>query len=102
LKAKNIYINPLLKPKNTWNKLCFETAYLGENLINLYKRKVAQNVAHSLGYFSCAKNHNEPWQKIDQSGHPDYNGIAVNYCSEKFYNIEILYILFSSSLTLQT
>jgi hypothetical protein len=27
-KAQNIYIKPLLKPKNTYNKPCFETGYL--------------------------------------------------------------------------
>jgi hypothetical protein len=59
LKAQNIYIKPLLKPYNAYNKLCFETAYLGENVINLLKQKVAQNVAISLGYFKFSKNHNE-------------------------------------------
>jgi hypothetical protein len=47
-----------LKPSNTYNKPCFETAYLGENVINLLNQKVAQNVAIILGIFS--KNHNEP------------------------------------------
>jgi hypothetical protein len=28
----------------------FETAYLGENVMNLVKQKVAQNVAISFGY----------------------------------------------------
>jgi hypothetical protein len=47
-----------LKPENTNNKSSFETVYLGENVINLLKQKLAQNVAISLGYF--LKNHNEP------------------------------------------
>jgi hypothetical protein len=33
---------------------------LGENLVNLQKPKIAQNVAISLGYFIVSKNHNEP------------------------------------------
>ena len=44
LKAQNIYIKPLLKPKNTCNKPYFETAYLGKNVKNWAKQKVAQNV----------------------------------------------------------
>ncbi len=64
LEAKNIYINPLLKPQNTYNKPCFETAYLCENVINLLKQKVAQNVAISLGYFIFSKNHNEPTKVV--------------------------------------
>ncbi len=35
------------------------TDYLGENVINLLKPKVAQNVANSLGYFIISKNHSE-------------------------------------------
>jgi hypothetical protein len=49
-----------LKPLNTYNKPCFETAYLGKNGINLLKQKVAQKVAIILGYFILSKNHNEP------------------------------------------
>jgi hypothetical protein len=60
LKTKTIYIKPLLKPKNTHNKSCFVTAYLGENEINLLKQKVAQKVTIILGYFIISKNHNEP------------------------------------------
>jgi hypothetical protein len=55
LKAQNIYNKPLLKPQNTYNKPCFETAYLGENVINLLKQKVAQKVAIILGYFILSK-----------------------------------------------
>jgi hypothetical protein len=40
LKAQNIYIKPLFKPLNTHNEPCFETGYLGENVINLLKQKV--------------------------------------------------------------
>jgi hypothetical protein len=60
LKTQNIYIKPLLKPYNTYNKPCFETVYLGKNVINLLKQKVAQKVAIILGYFIFSKNHNEP------------------------------------------
>jgi hypothetical protein len=35
-------MKPLL---NSYNKPCFENAYLGENVINLLKQKLAQNVA---------------------------------------------------------
>ncbi len=38
----------------------FGTAYLGENVINLLKQKIAQNVAISLGFLIFSKNHNEP------------------------------------------
>ncbi len=41
LKAQNI--KSLLKPYNTYNKLCFETANLDE--INLLKQKVTLNVS---------------------------------------------------------
>jgi hypothetical protein len=44
LKTRNIYIKPLLKPLNTHNKPCFETANLGKNVINLLKQKVAQKL----------------------------------------------------------
>jgi hypothetical protein len=59
LKAQNIYIKPLLKLRNTYNKPCFEAAYLGENVINMLHQKVAQNITISLGYFIFSKNHNE-------------------------------------------
>ncbi len=49
----------LLKPKNTNNKPCFETTYLGETLINLLKQKVGPKVAIVLGYFIVSKNHND-------------------------------------------
>jgi hypothetical protein len=56
---------------NTYNKTCFETAYLGENVIILLNQKVAQNVTVPLGYFICSKNHNEP-KKVAQlvKNHP--------------------------------
>jgi hypothetical protein len=60
LKARKIYTKPLLKPKNTHNKPCFETAYLGVKVINLFQQKVAQNIAISLGYFIFSKNHEPP------------------------------------------
>ncbi len=46
--------------EKTYNKPCFETAYLDKNVINLLKQKVAQKVAIILGYFIFSKNHNEP------------------------------------------
>jgi hypothetical protein len=66
----------LLKPLNTHNKPCFETAYLCENLINLLKLKVAQKVAIIFGYFILSNNHNEPskvaqLEKNDLICHPD-------------------------------
>ncbi len=64
-KVQNIYIKPVLKPLNTYNKKCFEHAYLCENVIDLLEQKIAQNVAISLGYFTFSINHNEP-QKVAQ------------------------------------
>jgi hypothetical protein len=58
LKAQNIYINHFWSLKIP-TKTYFGTAYLSENVINLLKEKVAQNVAISLGYFIFSKNHNE-------------------------------------------
>jgi hypothetical protein len=60
LKTQNIYIKPLLKPKNTYNKPCFETGYLGKNVINLHLQKVSPKVAIILGYCILSKNHNKP------------------------------------------
>jgi hypothetical protein len=60
LKAQNIYIKPLLKSSNTYDKPCSESDYLGENAMNLLRQNVAQNVTISLGYFIFSKNHNEP------------------------------------------
>jgi hypothetical protein len=57
LRVQNIYIKPLLKPKNTCNKLYFETNYFGENVKKLLKQKVAKNVTISLGYFIISKSH---------------------------------------------
>jgi hypothetical protein len=56
-KPKTSTTNPFwfLKPQNTYNNPCFETAYLGENLINLLKQKIAQKVAIILGYFNLSK-----------------------------------------------
>jgi hypothetical protein len=36
--------------------LCFETAYLGENIKKLLNQKVAQNITISLGFFTYMKN----------------------------------------------
>ncbi len=49
LKVQNTYNKPLLKPLNTHNKPCFETAFLGKNVINLLNQKVAQIFTISLG-----------------------------------------------------
>ncbi len=85
-KGQNIYNKAQFEsPKHlhqtsweTYSKPCFETAYLDENVINLVKPKVAQNVIISLGYFIFSKNHNEPPKvahlaKIAQSGYPVCN-----------------------------
>jgi hypothetical protein len=58
--SKIPYIKPLLKPCNSYNKPCFECAYLSESVIDLLKQKITQNVANTLGYFIFSKNHNEP------------------------------------------
>ncbi len=55
LKVQNISIK--------YRKQCFETAYLGENVKNLPKQNIAQNVAFSLGFFCFLKSHNDP-QKV--------------------------------------
>jgi hypothetical protein len=59
LKVKNIYTKPLLNLCNAYNKPCFETVDLGENIKDLHKQNVAQNVANMLGYFIFFKNYNE-------------------------------------------
>ncbi len=58
--SKNINVKPFLKPLSTCNKPYFEidTAYLGENVLNLPKQKVAQNVSISLRYLIFSKGHN--------------------------------------------
>ncbi len=38
-----------LPTTNTYNKPCFETAYLGKNVINLFKQKVAKKSCHYFG-----------------------------------------------------
>jgi hypothetical protein len=74
------------KGQNIYNKAQFEgpkhlqtteTAYLGENLINLIKQKVAI----VLGYFIVSKNHKPPKvaalvKKIALSAHPGSNESA--------------------------
>jgi hypothetical protein len=39
LKAQNIYIKPLLKTKNAFNKPYIQTTYLGENVKDLLTQK---------------------------------------------------------------
>jgi hypothetical protein len=70
-----------LKPKNTYNKPCFKTAYLGKNLFYLLHQKVAQNITISLGYFIFSKNHNEP-PKVAQLAK---NGPIWSHCTYCFY-----------------
>jgi hypothetical protein len=60
-KVQNIYIKPHLKPKNTCNKPYFKTTYFGENIKDLLKQKVAQNVYISLGYFYFFYSKNRNW-----------------------------------------
>ncbi len=57
-KVKNIYFKPLLKLLNTYNKPWFETVYLGENVVQLHKQKVAQNMPIFGGWFIFSKYHN--------------------------------------------
>ncbi len=69
LKVQNIYIKPVLKTM-------LKCEYLRENVIDLRKQKIAQNVAITSGYFYFSKNHNEHSKvaqliKIPQSGHPE-------------------------------
>ncbi len=35
MKVQNIYIKLVLKPKDAFSKPCFETVYLGENVIKI-------------------------------------------------------------------
>ncbi len=60
LKVQYNFIKPPLKSLNTYNKPCFELAYLGENVIDLLKQEIAQNVAITLGYLIFSKNHIYP------------------------------------------
>jgi hypothetical protein len=53
LKVKNVYIKTVLKPLDTNNKPCFETAYLGENVKTIFKQKSSPKL--SLGYFIFTK-----------------------------------------------
>jgi hypothetical protein len=55
---------------------CFEIVYLGENVINLLKPKVAQNVASFLGCFMLSKNHNE-LQKVSPIGKKSPNLVTL-------------------------
>jgi hypothetical protein len=41
LKAKNVYIKPLLKALNTYNKPCLEDPWLGENWLSKQLAKEA-------------------------------------------------------------
>ncbi len=40
-----------MEPLNTYNKPCYETAYLGPNAKKILKQKVAKNVTILLGCF---------------------------------------------------
>jgi hypothetical protein len=59
LKVQNIYIKPLLELKNTYNKLCLESAYLRENVKKCLRKKEPKMSPISLGFFIFLKNHNE-------------------------------------------
>jgi hypothetical protein len=49
LKVQIGYIKALFKPQNTYNKPCFETAQLGENVKKIDQAKHSQKVAISFG-----------------------------------------------------
>jgi hypothetical protein len=55
LKVHHIYLKTPFETSNTYKKIYFERAYLGENVTKLLKQKVAQNVAISLGTSSFQK-----------------------------------------------
>ncbi len=59
----NMYIKPQLKLYNSYNKSCFQSAYLGENVINLLKQKVTQNVTISFGCQILKKQKHNDIQK---------------------------------------
>ncbi len=82
LKVQIMYIKQILKPWNMYNKSCFETDYLGENVMNLLKHKVAKNVAISLGYIILAIMIFSKWpngQKIAQSWHFRLVFLSMHY-----------------------
>jgi hypothetical protein len=72
LKAQNIYIKPLLKSWNTYNKPCFETAYLGENAINLHAMSAFLWATSSFQKITMSLQKAQ-LKKITQSGHPESN-----------------------------
>ncbi len=55
LKVKNLNIEQLLKPKNTHNKMLFETEYLGENIKNVFKEKSNPICHHLFGILYLSK-----------------------------------------------
>ncbi len=59
-KSKTSTSNHFWNLKIPTNKPCFETAYLGKNVINLLKQKVAQKVTIIFGYVILSKILNEP------------------------------------------
>jgi hypothetical protein len=56
LKVQIGYIKALFKPQNTYNKPCFETAQLGENVKKIDQAKHSQKVAISSGCIIFPKN----------------------------------------------
>ncbi len=56
LMVQMLFIEPLLKPKNTDNKPCFETAYLGKNVGNV-KEKSSPKCGHLWSSSSSTKIH---------------------------------------------
>jgi hypothetical protein len=75
-KGQNIYNKASFeRPKHlyqtTFETLTYVTAYLNENVINLFNQNVAQNVTISLGYFIFSKPPKvAQLQKIAQFGQP--------------------------------
>ncbi len=69
-KGQNMYSKAQFKNPKHLHQTTFKTSiylqkmfwncYLGQNVINLLKQKVAQKVAIVLGFFIFSKNHNEP------------------------------------------
>jgi hypothetical protein len=62
-----------------------KTAYLGENVIDWLKQKVAQNFAIILGYLIFSKNHNKP-PKVAQIGKILPNLVTLNGTLTKTQN----------------
>jgi len=55
LKVQNIHIKPLLKHLNAYNKPCFETAYLSENVKKIAGAKSSPKCHDLFGHFIFSK-----------------------------------------------